>query len=38
MLAKIVHDEGDVVPNNSVIAVILAPGEAMPDEIPATIA
>ena len=38
VLAKIVHGEGDIVPNNGVIAVILAPGEAMPDEIPATIA
>jgi pyruvate dehydrogenase E2 component (dihydrolipoamide acetyltransferase) len=38
VLAKIVHGEGDIVPNNSVIAVILAPGEALPDEIPETIA
>ncbi len=38
VLAKIVHGEGDIVPNNTVIAVILAPGEAMPDEIPETIA
>jgi pyruvate/2-oxoglutarate dehydrogenase complex dihydrolipoamide acyltransferase (E2) component len=37
VLAKIVHGEGDIVPNNSVIAVILAPGEALPDEIPETI-
>lgn len=37
VLAKIVHGEGDIVPNNSVIAVILAPGEAMPDDIPETI-
>ena len=35
---KIVHGEGDIVPNNGVLAVILAPGEAMPDEIPETIA
>jgi pyruvate/2-oxoglutarate dehydrogenase complex dihydrolipoamide acyltransferase (E2) component len=34
VLAKIVHGEGDIVPINGVIAVILAPGEAMPDEIP----
>jgi pyruvate dehydrogenase E2 component (dihydrolipoamide acetyltransferase) len=38
VLAKIVHGEGDIVPNNSVIAVILAPGESLPDEIPETIA
>ena len=37
VLAKIVCGEGDIVPNNSVIAVILAPGEAMPDDIPETI-
>ena len=34
VLARIVHGEGDVVPINGVIAVILAPGEAMPDEDP----
>ena len=38
VLARIVHGEGDIVPINGVIAVILAPGEAMPDEIPETIA
>jgi pyruvate/2-oxoglutarate dehydrogenase complex dihydrolipoamide acyltransferase (E2) component len=38
VLARIVHGEGDVVPINGVIAVILAPGEAMPDVIPETIA
>ena len=38
VLAKIVHGEGDIVPINGVIAVILEPGEAMPDEIPETIA
>ena len=38
VLAKIVHGEGDIVPINGVIAVILAPGEALPDEIPETIA
>ncbi|HSM32902.1 MAG TPA: biotin/lipoyl-containing protein [Anaerolineae bacterium] len=37
VLAKIVHGEGDIVPINGVIAVILAPGEAMPDEIPEAI-
>ena len=37
VLAKIVHGEGDIVPINGVIAVILAPGEAMPDEIPGAI-
>ena len=31
VLAKIVHGEGDIVPINGVIAVILAPGETMPD-------
>jgi pyruvate/2-oxoglutarate dehydrogenase complex dihydrolipoamide acyltransferase (E2) component len=38
VLAKIVHGSGDIVPINSVIAVILAPGESMPDEIPESIA
>ena len=38
VLARIGHGEGDIVPINGVIAVILAPGEAMPDEIPETIA
>ena len=38
VLARIIHGEGDIVPINGVIAVILAPGEAMPDEIPETIA
>jgi pyruvate/2-oxoglutarate dehydrogenase complex dihydrolipoamide acyltransferase (E2) component len=38
VIAKIVHGEGDIVPINGVIAVILAPGEAMPDEIPETVA
>jgi len=38
VIAKIVHGEGDIVPINGVIAVILEPGEAMPDEIPETIA
>lgn len=37
VLAKIVHGEGDIVPINGVIAVILAPGETMPDEIPEAI-
>lgn len=37
VLARIVHGEGDIVPINGVIAVILAPGETMPDEIPETI-
>lgn len=38
VLARIVHGAGAIVPINGVIAVILAPGEAMPDEIPETIA
>jgi pyruvate/2-oxoglutarate dehydrogenase complex dihydrolipoamide acyltransferase (E2) component len=38
VLAKILHGEGDIVPINGVIAVILAPDEAMPDEIPESIA
>jgi pyruvate/2-oxoglutarate dehydrogenase complex dihydrolipoamide acyltransferase (E2) component len=38
VLAKIVRGEGDIVPINGVMAVILAPGETMPDEIPETIA
>ena len=38
VLARIVHGEGDIVPINGVIAVILAPGEALPDDIPETIA
>ncbi len=37
VLAKIVHGEGAIVPINGVIAVILAPGEALPDDIPETI-
>jgi len=37
ILARIVAAEGDIVPINGVLAVILAPGEAMPDEIPETI-
>jgi pyruvate/2-oxoglutarate dehydrogenase complex dihydrolipoamide acyltransferase (E2) component len=38
VLAKIVYGEGEIVPINGVIAVILAPGEALPDDIPETIA
>ena len=37
VLARIVAGEGDIVPINGVLAVILAPGEAMPNEIPETI-
>ena len=37
ILARIVAGEGDIVPINGVLAVILAPGEAMPDDIPDTI-
>ena len=38
IVAKILHSEGDIVPINGVLAVILAPGEELPDEIPETIA
>ena len=38
VIARILHGEGDIVPINGVLAVILAPGEEMPDEIPDTIA
>lgn len=38
VIARILHGEGDIVPINGVLAVILAPGEALPDEIPDTIA
>ena len=37
VVARILHRSGDIVPINSVLAVILAPGEELPDEIPATI-
>ena len=37
VLARILYGEGDIVPINGVLAVILAPGEGMPDEIPETI-
>ncbi len=37
VIARIIHGEGDIVPINGVLAVILAPGEALPDEIPDTI-
>jgi len=37
-LARIVRQEGETVPINTVLAVILAPGEAMPAEVPDTIA
>ena len=37
-IGRILRGEGDIVPINGVLAVILAPGEEMPDEIPATIA
>jgi pyruvate/2-oxoglutarate dehydrogenase complex dihydrolipoamide acyltransferase (E2) component len=38
IVARILHRAGDIVPINGVLAVILAPGEALPDEIPDTIA
>jgi pyruvate/2-oxoglutarate dehydrogenase complex dihydrolipoamide acyltransferase (E2) component len=38
VVARILHQAGEIVPINGVLAVILAPGEALPDEIPDTIA
>ena len=38
VLARIVAAEGEIVPNNGVLAVILAPGEEMPGEIPEIVA
>jgi pyruvate/2-oxoglutarate dehydrogenase complex dihydrolipoamide acyltransferase (E2) component len=35
-LARIVRREGETVPINGVLAVILAPGEEMPAEVPDT--
>jgi pyruvate dehydrogenase E2 component (dihydrolipoamide acetyltransferase) len=37
VVARILHGEGDIVPINGVLAVILAPGEALPDDIPESI-
>jgi len=37
VLAKILHKAGEDLPCNSVLAVILSPGEALPDSIPAII-
>jgi pyruvate/2-oxoglutarate dehydrogenase complex dihydrolipoamide acyltransferase (E2) component len=37
ILARIVRREGETVPINGVLAVILAPGEEMPAEIPESI-
>jgi pyruvate dehydrogenase E2 component (dihydrolipoamide acetyltransferase) len=34
VLARIVRVAGETVPINGVLAVILAPGEALPDDIP----
>ncbi len=36
VLARIVRREGETVPINGVLAVILAPGEEMPQEVPET--
>jgi pyruvate dehydrogenase E2 component (dihydrolipoamide acetyltransferase) len=36
IVARIVRREGETVPINGVLAVILAAGEAMPDEVPET--
>jgi pyruvate dehydrogenase E2 component (dihydrolipoamide acetyltransferase) len=38
ILARIVRREGETVPINTVLAVILDPGEDMPAEVPDTIA
>ena len=38
VVGRIVRRAGEVVPINAVLAVILAPGEALPDEIPDLIA
>lgn len=38
VVARILHQEGDIVPINGVLAVILAPGEELPDDIPETVA
>lgn len=38
VLGRIVRREGEVVPINGVLAVILAPGEGLPAEIPDTVA
>ncbi len=38
VVGRIVRRAGEIVPINGVLAVILAPGEALPDEIPDTIA
>ncbi len=37
VIARILHGAGDIVPINGVLAVIIDPGEALPDEIPDTI-
>jgi pyruvate dehydrogenase E2 component (dihydrolipoamide acetyltransferase) len=37
ILAKILRKEGEVVPINAVLAVVLAPGEQLPSSIPETI-
>lgn len=37
ILARIVRREGETVPINGVLAVILAPGEPMPSDVPETI-
>jgi pyruvate/2-oxoglutarate dehydrogenase complex dihydrolipoamide acyltransferase (E2) component len=37
VVGRIVRRGGEVVPINAVLAVILAPGEVLPDEIPDTI-
>ncbi len=37
VVGRIVRRAGEIVPINGVLAVILAPGEALPDKIPDTI-
>jgi pyruvate dehydrogenase E2 component (dihydrolipoamide acetyltransferase) len=38
VVAQILHREGDIVPINGVLAVIVAPGEELPTDIPDTVA
>jgi pyruvate dehydrogenase E2 component (dihydrolipoamide acetyltransferase) len=38
VVAQILHREGDIVPINGVLAVIVAPGEELPTDIPETVA
>jgi len=38
VVARILHRAGDIVPINGVLAVILAPGEELPADIPESVA